>query len=69
MLRSRSRQAEAYAGQDLRVQVEQSEKPVRAQVISLPTLQSVYGGRPVTYRDGRLMAGDEVVRIRKEGRS
>jgi hypothetical protein len=69
MVRSRSRQAEAYAGQDLRSQVEQAEKPVRVSAISLPTLHCVYGGRPVTYQNGRLMAGDEVVRVRKEMRT
>lgn len=35
------------------------------QGITLPTLRSVYGNRPVRYADGRLYAGDEVVRERK----
>jgi hypothetical protein len=69
MLRSRSRQAQEYSRNDTQPEPERSGYQPRSQVISLPILVSIYGGRPVTYANGRLMAGDEVVRVRKEIRT
>jgi len=63
MLRSRARQAEAYGA--IRSQIAQADVQARQRAITLPTLKSVYGGRPVTYENGRLMAGGVVVRVRR----
>jgi len=65
MVRSRSRQAQIYARIDTPPEPLSSSYQPRNRAITLPTLKSVYGGRPVTYEDGVLMAGDKVVRIRK----
>lgn len=69
MVRSRSRQPQEYSRVDSQPEPETSGYLPRSKVISLPALPKIYGGRPVTYENGRLRAGDEVLRIRKVGRS
>jgi len=65
MVRSRSQQAQIYARLDTPPEPLSSGYQPRNRAITLPTLKSVYGGRPVTYQDGVLMAGGEVVRVRR----
>jgi len=65
MIRSRSKQAQIYARIDTPPEPQSSGYQPRNRAITLPTLKSVYDGRPVTYEDGVLRAGGEVVRIRK----
>lgn len=65
MLRSRSRQAQEYSRIDEQPEPERSGYQPRDRAITLPSLPRIYGGRRVSYLDGKLMAGDEVVRVRK----
>lgn len=68
MVRSRSRQAQEYSRIDSQPEPESSGYQPGSRVISLPALPKIYGRRPITYENRRLMAGEEVLRVRKEVR-
>lgn len=63
LMRSRTRQAQEYS--TLRSQIAQHAVDAKSRPITLPTVRCVYGNRLVTYQNGRLMAGSEVVRVRE----